>query len=203
MNELFGHPGPFEHLHLIDVTRTRTRDATTITSISVIPSASPENEFDGRQKTDLLAPTSIMISSSLRDMAKSAWTVRDDSHERAFIEYEERMAAIQASAQAVSRSSIAHRYTVYLSLDQPPFPTSDFQHSLSHAGDKRTKRELEGFENNAGMAGSSVRAAEGGGACISLAEKWAEVKGRIPNHVSCCFLSINPGSAPLRHRLSI
>jgi hypothetical protein len=63
-------------------------------------------------------------------MAKSARTVRDamvgekpseDSHEQAFIEYEERMAAIRASAQAVSDDSdLQLRMDIYLSMDQPP-----------------------------------------------------------------------------------
>jgi hypothetical protein len=51
------------------------------------------------------------IEQSLRDMEKSARMVRDvtvgekpseDSHEQVFVEYDERMAAIQASAQAMS-----------------------------------------------------------------------------------------------------
>jgi hypothetical protein len=60
----------------------------------VIPSASPDNEFDGRQKTDLLRLRKHHnIEQNLRDMAKSAQTVRDvmvgekpseDSHVQAF-----------------------------------------------------------------------------------------------------------------------
>lgn len=112
----------------------------------VIPSASPDNEFDGRQKTDLLRLRKHRdIEQNLRDMAKSAQTVRDamvgekpseDSHEQAFIEYEERMAGLSASGV---RSSIAHRYIP--EHGSTTLPMSDFQRSLSHAGDKETKLE--------------------------------------------------------------
>ena len=63
-------------------------------------------------------------------MANSARTVRDvvvsekqseDSHEQAFIEHEERMVAIQASAQTVS--DLQSCIDV---LDQPPSLTSNF-----------------------------------------------------------------------------
>jgi len=44
----------------------------------VIPSASPENEFDVQEKADLLRLRKHHdIEQSLRDMAKSARTVRD------------------------------------------------------------------------------------------------------------------------------
>jgi hypothetical protein len=98
----------------------------------VIPGASPENGFDGRQKGRPIESTTLTqhhdIEQSLRDMANSTQTVRDvmagekrleDSHEQAFIEHEERMVAIQPSAQAVS--DLQSHIDIYLSVDQPPF----------------------------------------------------------------------------------
>jgi hypothetical protein len=66
---------------------------------------------------------------------------------------------------------------------------------------RRQNANLKASKNNAGMAGSRVRAK--GRVVHFLAQKWAEVERGISNHVTCC-LGISPGqSAPLRHRLSI
>ena len=61
---------------------------------------------------------------------------------------------------------------------------------------RRQKSEFEGFENNAGMAGSSIRTGSEGR--VFPGSGMGGGKEENP-----CFLSISPGPAPLRRRLSI
>ena len=107
------------------------------------PGASPEAGFDEQQKANLLRKE---VEQSLRDMAKSAQTIRDvlmsaqsseDSHNQALIEYEERIAAIQALVRGVLDPQ-SHIYT--LGDRSSVLPTSD-SHSLSRDEEKQTKGE--------------------------------------------------------------
>lgn len=107
------------------------------------PGASPEAGSDERQKANLLRKH---VEQSLRDMAKSAQTMRDvlmsaqsseGSRDQALIEYEERIAAIQALAQGVLDPQ-SHIYT--LGDRSSALPTSD-SHTLSRDEEKQTKGE--------------------------------------------------------------
>ena len=107
------------------------------------PGASPEAGSDERQKANLLRKH---VEQSLRDMAKSAQTIRDvlmsaqsseDNRDQALIEYEERIAAIQALAQG----ALDPQSRIYALGDRSSaLPTSD-SHSLSPDEEKQTKKE--------------------------------------------------------------
>jgi hypothetical protein len=128
----------------------------------------------------------------------------EDSHERAFIEYEERMAAMQASVQALSADLQSGIDIYYLSVDQPPYYVGSFNTHFLMLEIRRQNTNLEASKNNAGIAGSSVRT--GGEGRAFPGSEMGGGKEEIPKgtpHVSCCFLGISQGSAPLRHRLSI
>jgi hypothetical protein len=118
------------------------------------PGASPEAGSDERQKANILLHK--LIEQGLRDMAKSAQTVRDvmisaqpseeASREQALIEHEERIAAIQALAQGVSdlqslMNMPGHRSDI---------PTSG-THSLSRDEVKQTRREQGGIDIASGV----------------------------------------------------
>ena len=105
--------------------------------------ASPEARSDERQKANLLRKH---VEQSLRDMDKSAQTIRDvlisaqpseDSRNRALIEYEERIAAIQAWAQGILDPQ-SHIYT--LGDKSSALPIYDSR-PLSRDEEEQTKSE--------------------------------------------------------------
>jgi hypothetical protein len=120
-----------------------------------------------------------LIEQGLRDMAKSAQTIRDvmisaqpteeGSREQALIEHEERIAAIQALAQGVSElQSLMRR--------RSGIPTSD-THSLSRDEVKQKRREQGGIDVASGMIESKEEEED-----TLPGDKGEDSKPRQPSH---------------------
>ena len=127
-------------------------------------------------------------------MAKSAGEKPpEDSHEQAFIEYEERMAA----SASVVRSSIAHIYT--------PERGSAFSNThLFMLEIRRQNADLirKASKNNAGMADLSVRTEGEGSATYISGSEMGGGKEENPKGTSAASW-VYQSSEPLWHRLSI
>ena len=149
------------------------------------PGASPEARSDERQKANTLLHE--LIEQGLRDMAKSAQTVRDvlisaqpseeGNREQALIEHEERIAAIQALAQGVSELQSLMNMPGHRS----GIPASG-THSLSRDKVRQKRREQGGIDIASGMVKSKEEEESALPGLKLGGEKGEDSKPRQPSH---------------------
>ena len=161
--------------------------------------ASPEAGSDERQRTNIQLHK--LIEQSLRDMAKSAQTVRDvmigaqpseeGSREQALIEHEERIAAIQALAQGVSELQSLMNMPGHRS----GIPASG-THSRSRDEAKQKRREQGDIDIASGMIESKEEEEDTLPGLKLGGEKGEDSKPRQPSHPTP-QPNTSPGAVPL------